>query len=30
MWHVQDVRDVIVFECNAIYVKDVKDRSYNT
>ena len=29
MWHVEDVRDVIliVFVCNAIYVKDVKDRS---
>ena len=29
MWHVEDVEDVnlIFFECNAIYVKDVKDRS---
>ena len=29
MWHVKDVRDVILifFECNAIYVEDVKDRS---
>ena len=29
MWHVEDVEDVILifFECNAIYVKDVKDRS---
>ena len=29
MWHVEDVRDVILifFECNAFYVKDVKDRS---
>ena len=29
MWHVEDVRDVILifFECNAIYVEDVKDRS---
>ena len=29
MWHVKDVRDVIliVFVCNAIYVKDVEDRS---
>ena len=29
MWHVEDVGDVILifFECNAIYVKDVKDRS---
>ena len=29
MWHVKDVRDVILifFECNAIYVKDVEDRS---
>ena len=29
MWHVEDVGDVIliVFICNAIYVKDVKDRS---
>ena len=29
MWHVKDVRDVIliVFECNAIYVEDVEDRS---
>ena len=29
MWHVEDVRDVILIfiECNAIYVKDVKDRS---
>ena len=28
MWHVKDVRDVILifFECNAISVKDVKDR----
>ena len=28
MWHVEDVRDVIliVFVCNAIYVKDVEDR----
>ena len=28
MWHVKDVRDVILIfiECNAIYVKDVKDR----
>ena len=28
MWHVEDVRDVILifFECNAIYVEDVKDR----
>ena len=29
MWHVEDVRDVILifFECNSIYVKDVADRS---
>ena len=29
MWHVKDVGDVILifFECNAIYVEDVKDRS---
>ena len=29
MWHVEHVRDVILifFECNAIYVKDVEDRS---
>ena len=29
MWHVEDVGDVIliVFVCNAIYVKDVEDRS---
>ena len=29
MWNVEDVGDVILifFECNAIYVKDVKDRS---
>ena len=29
MWHVKDVGDVILifFPCNAIYVKDVKDRS---
>ena len=29
MWHVEDVGDVnlIFFECNAIYVKDVEDRS---
>ena len=29
MWPVKDVGDVILilFECNAIYVKDVKDRS---
>ena len=29
MWHVKDVRDVIliVFVCNAIYVEDVEDRS---
>ena len=29
MWHVEDVRDVILifFEWNAIYVKDVEDRS---
>ena len=29
MWHVEDVRDVILifFECNAIYVEYVKDRS---
>ena len=29
MWHVEDVGDVILifFECNAIYVKDAKDRS---
>ena len=29
MWHVKGVRDVILifFECNAIYVKDVEDRS---
>ena len=29
MWHVKDVRDVIlvVFVYNAIYVEDVKDRS---
>ena len=29
MWHVQDVGDVILifFECNAIYVEDVEDRS---
>ena len=26
MWHVEDVI-LIFFECNAIYVKDVKDRS---
>ena len=32
MWHVKDVRDVILifFECNAIYVKDVKDKSYTS
>ena len=30
MWHVKDVRYVIliVFECNAIYVEDVKDVKY--
>ena len=29
MWHVKDVGDAILifFECNAIYVEDVKDRS---
>ena len=29
MWHVKDVGDVILifFECNTIYVEDVKDRS---
>ena len=29
MWHVEGVGDVILifFECNAIYVKDVEDRS---
>ena len=29
MWHVKDVGDVILifFECNAIYVEDVEDRS---
>ena len=29
MWHFEDVGDVILiyFECNAIYVEDVKDRS---
>ena len=29
MWHVEDVRDVILifFKCNAIYVGDIKDRS---
>ena len=29
MWHVKDVRDVILifFECNAIYVEDVENRS---
>ena len=29
MWHVEDVRDVILifFECNSIYVEDVEDRS---
>ena len=29
MWHVEDVRDVIliVFVCNAMYVEDVEDRS---
>ena len=29
MWYVKDVRDVILifFECNAIYVEDVEDRS---
>ena len=29
MWHVEDVGNVILifFECNAIYVKDVEDRS---
>ena len=29
MWHVEDVGDIILifFECNAIYVKDVEDRS---
>ena len=29
MWYVEDVGDVILifFECNAIYVKDFKDRS---
>ena len=29
MWHVKDAGDVILifFECNAIYVRDVKDRS---
>ena len=29
MWHVEGVRDVILifFECNAISVEDVKDRS---
>ena len=29
MWHVEDVRDVILIfvECNGIYVEDVKDRS---
>ena len=27
MWHVEDVRDVILifFECNAMYVEDVED-----
>ena len=31
MWHVEDIRDVILifFECNAIYVKDLEDR-WNT
>ena len=29
MWHVKDVRDVILIfcECNAIYVEEVEDRS---
>ena len=29
MWHVKYVGDIILifFECNAIYVKDVEDRS---
>ena len=29
MWHVKDVGDVILifFECNAIYVEDIEDRS---
>ena len=29
MWHVEDVGDAILifFECNSIYVEDVKDRS---
>ena len=29
MWHVKGVRDVtlIFYECNAIYVEDVEDRS---
>ena len=29
MWHVKGIRDVILifYECNAIYVKDVEDRS---
>ena len=29
MWHVEDVRDVILifFECNAIYVKHIEDGS---
>ena len=29
MWHVENVRDVILvfFECNAIYVEDIEDRS---
>ena len=29
MWHVKDVGDVILifFECNAIYIQDVEDRS---
>ena len=26
MWHVEDV-NLIFFECNAIYVEDVEDRS---
>ena len=29
MWHVEDVGDVILifFECNAVYVEDIEDRS---
>ena len=29
IWSVEDVRDIILifFECNAIYVKDIQDRS---